>query len=432
MVLRFKDIFSEIVMSSRVLFINSRYSIFSNMLTDRIRDRYCKLEFEISHDTLDEFGLSTAADDADASIRTDTIDDFMELNNIPSLTPKRVCIVDYDTLNKRQKEWVERYIKAPSPLSILVVTIHDYKEANRISRNRLVRQGEKVHLISLSFPNRDKLREIISLSLKGIKLEPKAVDLFIWRLSDNYEEYQEAFERVRLSGLKSVDYKEMFDLLEGIDNYNIEDFIRLLLKPPRNPKSKPRNVYKALRSLVDEMGARAVVTKVSSALEVIQEMRMLMNNGTLAAGLRFKMSDFKASLDDSSKLKNMSDFRVLKYYRLAMMTSLRDIVAARLILKNARVNTYSDETYERMLFTLINRCTFNENRVMNDIGMKDTLEHGLYGLNIIASSEVDDYDDTASIENFEVPEEEILDFSEFDTSDEQTSRGSSNEEIYDI
>ena len=393
MIYSFNHIDDEEIYKSSVLMINGKYNIFNNMVIDHIKELYTNIDTAEQSVLMREFFPETNSGSEyttdGGNLGTDSIDEFMELSGIPSILGKRVCIVDYSMLTKKQIDWVERYIKKPSMLSMLVITFSDFRKVLKYQRSRFISNSTAVNMINLSFPNRAALKRIIQHSLSEYKIEDKAVELFIWRLSDNYEEYADTFNKIKLYEGKHISYEQMKELLVGIDNYNVDDFVRMILNPPRKRKGKPRNIYKALNNLTDDIGARNLVLKVSNALDRIAEMRILMNEGKISAGNGYMLSEailnkFKEGLPDSSKLKKMSNFALSKYYRLAKQTSMRDIEIARLIIDNSRTKVFTGTQYERILFSLINRCTFRPNRVANDIGMKDTLDEAMYNINSIA------------------------------------------------
>lgn len=378
LIFNFDFINNDKTYESNVLIINGRYNIFNNMVCDEVKKRYCTLNVSLSEETMSEFGVE---DNSDGRLVADTIEEFMELNKIPSITGKRVCIADYSVLTKKQKEWVFNYIKVPSKVAMLVLVVRDFKDALKFRNSRFVKNEENVNLINLSFPNNKSLKTIIESNLSEYTIEPKALNVFMWRLSNDYEMYAEAFDKVRLSDDKTITYEKMNELLSDIDNYTVEDFMRMLLNPPRNPKGRPRKIYAALRYLLDDKGARYVVNAIHKSATTLIELRMLMNSGELAAGLRFSVNEFKNNLPDESPIKNLSNYAIVKNLNLAKQVSIRDLTVLKLMLENIRAGKYDEFEYERLLYTAINRCTFSEYRVMNDIGMMDCLEGRLIDVN---------------------------------------------------
>lgn len=387
MVCGFGSIFDETTYESDVILINGRYNFFNNMVCDKVKDKYCIIESSGESSFMSEFtdGFESSGSNV---IGSDTIEEFIELNKIPSVTGKRVCTVSYEELNKKQATWFDTYIKRPSKYGILVVIFNDFKNSRKYQRSKFVVQSDNVRFINLSFPNRNALKRVIKETLSEYTIDDKALDLFVWRLSDNYEMYNEAFDKVRTFTGQRVTYDDMKELLVGIDNYNIDDFIRMLLSPPRNKKGRPKNIYKALNCLINDLGPRKLCNKVLSAFERVLEMRLLLNDGKLSAnGIWLKdyhINKLKEELPDDSKLKNMSNFAIKKYYNLAKQTSMRDIMISVMMLENNRIDQYSSEQYERILYSVVNRCTFNSDRVMNDCGIKNTLDESLQRLNSIS------------------------------------------------
>lgn len=389
MILSFGHILDDEVYKKDVILVNGRYSIFNNIVSDTVRQKYTVIEQGENSDFMSEFSSDFEFGNAgsDDTFGTDSIEDFMDLNKVPSVLGKRVCIVDYSMMTKKQIEWLNRYIKKPSKFGVLVVIINDFRVATKYRKSKAIVKSENIAMLNLSFPNRTALKKIIKANLSEYNIEERALELFIWRLSDNYEMYQTAFEQVKLYQGDVITYDTMKNLLVGIDNYNIDDFIKMLLKPPKNRNGRPRNIYKALKCLMDDMGAKALVGKVKTAIDRVSEMRIQMNLGNISAGSGFVLSEkalneFKERLEDDNILKGMANFTLSKYYKLAKMTSARDLMFMQMILDNNRVDKFSTEGYERVLYSLINRQTFRSTRVQNDAGMDDILSRGLYDINV--------------------------------------------------
>lgn len=382
----FGGMFDDTLYDSGIILINGRYNFFNNMVCDKIKERYCIIESSGEQTFMSEF--MDNANIGGNTIGSDTIDEFMELNKIPSVTGKRVCTVSFEELNKKQVSWLDGYIKRPSKYGILVVVFNDFRNALKYQRSKFVVQSANIRYMNLSFPNRKALKRIIKDTLSEYTIEDKALDLFVWRLSDNYEMYPEAFDSVRAFNSENISYADMKDALIGIDNYNIDDFVRMLLSPPRNKKGRPKNIYKALNCLIGDLGPKKLCNKVKDVFERVLEMRLILNDGMLSANgiwlKEYHINRLKESLPEQSKLKNLSNFAIKKYYDLARQTSMRDIMIAVMMLENNRIDEYSNEQYERVLYSVVNRCTFNGDRVMNDCGMKSTLDESISGLNKIS------------------------------------------------
>ena len=124
----FGDILNEdIYNKSRVVLITGKYNIFNNMVADTLKDM-CGNKYTPNlslMETEDEFGVE---DTEAATSNSVDFDSFIELADIPSITGKRFCRVELTTLNKKQIEKLNNYLKQPSRYGILVILANEYRD----------------------------------------------------------------------------------------------------------------------------------------------------------------------------------------------------------------------------------------------------------------------------------------------------------------
>lgn len=398
MIFEFSDIYNEKIMESSVLFITGKHNVFNNLVADRIRDRYCKIERSnliAMPDYLKEltagFDVAKTQDTDELRVSTELFDDYIALTNIPNIGGKRISIVYYTDLTKKQREKLETHIKKPSPYGMLVVIMTEFGDFKKMLRSKGIYNSSKVHLLKLSFPRKNILRDVVTEQLGSIRIASSAVELFIIKLSDQYDMYPEALELLKDSGLTTITPDDIKSILKDIDNFVLDDFIDKLLNPHRvkmivpkkgKPReAKPRKIYKIYDSLISELGARGLVNKLKYKLEALIEMRVIINKGLAPVGLKFPVGSVRESLPDDSKVKLLSNYAFIRLHTQASYTSMQDMLFLRMMLNNIRLSPWTEEPYERILFTLINRAILGNDRILNDVGILDTFESNLVNVN---------------------------------------------------
>lgn len=383
---RFSDIHNEEMYSTaHVLIIAGQYSLFNNIVTDKLK-KLCRGEIDLSNDSslLGEFGL-TKNDTADSGSYID-FPTFLEVSKIPSITGKWYCNVDYKMLNKRQRDQFERYIKKPNPYGVLVVTLTDFQDYRPMIRNRLFLQHPNTHLIQLSFPYRKSLETIAKemFEKNHVTVGSKALELFIMRMGKSYEEYDTVISRISVHYKnKTIEYKEMREALQGVDNYVLDDFLAEIVNPIKSKKIvTSRKIYKMAGVLIGDMGARKLVNSVIRKVNDIIELRLLINNGVIPIKIGFSVTEVKDRLSEENQIKKMNDFTLRRYAELASKTSLKDWVYIKLILSNVS-NTWEDYEYEKAIFAMIHRNLLSSSRLSDDMGLSSIMEEQLYNINAL-------------------------------------------------
>jgi len=369
----FNDILNkEMYDTGLCVFITGPYSIFNNIVSDRFKEMSVEdEEVELDPRLSADFGM---ADFGDTKINTSVdIDTFRDVIGAANVNGKWYCKVYWGNLTKKQKEYVQEYMKSPNKNGYLMVVIEGYGDYRFFLRSRLLMNSKESHLIQLSFPNRKILREIVMELFKdrGVSLTEEAAELFVMRMSNAYDDYGNIIDRVMemVSG-GVIDKKIMEKGLKGVENYVIDDFIEFLLRPLSGPEiSKNRKVYKMYGALVREMGAKAVLMKTRYKVDELIEFRRAINNGLIPIQVRFSVEEAKKRLGEESKLGKIADFRFRKLAELASKTSLKDWFYMQTLLSRVSGMT-SDEECERILFTLVHRTVLNEIRVKKGIGVE--------------------------------------------------------------
>lgn len=398
-----------------VAFVCGNYHIFNNMVVDQLKD-LCdsKENVDIAPGLAKEFQLNTLNQ---VNTNVVNIDMFMDVINIPNIDGKWFCSIDLGTATKKQIEKIENYIKHPSNNGILVVTSDEYKQFRRYLMNKLLINSRTCHIIQLSFPNRTTLTEIVKkqFSLRKVSISDQSAQYFIIRMSTSYDEYDRVIDKI-CTGVQEdtqLSYERIQEELKGIENYVLDDFIVALAKPIASDKiSTNRHVYKMLKVLIQEYGAKGLVNKLQYSIDELIQFRIIINSGIVPIKVSYSFMEVKNKLGEDNKLSKISEFRFRKMAQLASLISIRDLVYVQLILNNIdtiavnkserketdketgkeRVVTVvtkilSEESCEKALYSMLHRSVLNKDRLDNDIGISDVTSYEIDNIDKIKYDE---------------------------------------------
>lgn len=378
----FMDILeAKIFEETRVMFVTGPYNIFNNMVTDELKSR-CRpdVEIEIDDETLSLFGIEKD-ETSDISNKVD-FDTFMEVNSVANVNGKWFCRVDLKSLSKKQKDALNNYIKSPTDNGVLVVTANDYKDYAFYLKSKLIANSKSTNLIQLSWPNKRILEQIVIalFNERKIEINVSSAKFFILRMSNSYDDYEETIDKIAQNVPEGkLEYNDLQEQMKGIENYVIEDFIELLLEPLSNDKTTSKKIYKMMTALMDEFGARKLVSSIIAVARESIEFRQFINDGYIPINIHYSFKEVQKSIGDKSSISKLSEFQFRKKAKLASKTSLLDWQYIILILSN--INKFSDESYERALYTLASRSVLSESRLNNDIGVENILMGDIFSIN---------------------------------------------------
>lgn len=372
----FKNILEEdLYKSGLCVFVTGPYSIFNNIVSDKFKDMASsKEEFHVDPELLTEFGITNVAETKpNTSVDIDT---FRDVINIANIHGKWYCKASWETMNKKQREYVMEYMKSPNSNGYLIVVIEKYADYRFFLKHRLLANSKESHLIQLSFPNRAVLKDIVieRFRRRGATISVEAAELFVMRMSASYEDYERITEKVLTMFSGEITQKDMEKALKGVENYIIEDFIEFLLKPLSGSEiQKNRKIYKMYGALVREMGAEEVISKIRYRVDELIEFRVAINRGIIPIQVRFSVEEAKQRLGEEHKLFKVPDFKFRKLAYIASQTSLTDWFYMQTILTkagNGRYRMRDKEEYERLLYTLVHRSVLNAHRIKKGIGLE--------------------------------------------------------------
>lgn len=395
---------SEIYSSAKVLFVTGPYNIFNNIAIDEMRDR-CKPTdiIPLSGDLLDDFGgEQESGGNSVVTISNNLdIDTFMKTIDMSCMNGKWFTNVNYSFLTKKQKDWINSYIKDPSDNGRLVVYCNDFKDYRLLLKNKIIINSVNIHLIQLSFPNRGILVDVVRglFQKHNVNIEERAIELFIMRMSNSYDDYEEIINKIVVESVPkdipgqdknwryTVTYDDTLEAMKGIENFVLDDFIEKLLIPLKSDKSNGRNkIYRMLSALIAEMGPTQLVNKLKFKIDDYIEFRLAINRGDIPIQVKFSVPEAKQNLGPDNKLTNLSDYTFRRMANIASQTSLKDWVYMKMILNNIKYK-YDPSSYERALYSLINRSVLNTHRLRNDIGVENVLYTDINRINRIPYKE---------------------------------------------
>lgn len=349
MQLPFSELYKDTILESQILIICGQHTTFNKIAVDRLKNK-CKIEcfkqlgIPLNSDQMTLQSLGNAID----------FDTFMSYHSVPPFIGRWFCYADVGTLTQKQLEFVFAYLQSPSKYGTLVLEATSYMQYKEFLSNRLLKTEKYCHVLKLSYPNKSVLKEIILNQLQGINIADKALDLFILRMGEAYDEYQIVLDRIKSLNLTTISYDDMKKALTGIEHYNTEDFLRVVLKPPRTAKSSKKKALNMMYVLIGDMGAHALLTSISNSINQLLELRTYVNKGYIPGTVKFDLDEFKAKLDDTSYFKKMNNYSLGKKLNLAFMTSQRDLLFMKMIIMQGLVDDCN--TCEKTLYVLLTRA----------------------------------------------------------------------------
>ena len=398
MIYTFKEMLNgEVYDSTRVMFVFGKYNIFNNMVSDELKamcidDDTFNTPIEIG----EEFGLEedTASDNYFAnSVDFNT---FMDVIGVSSINGKWYCKADLGTLTKKQKEKLLSYIKEPSENGILVISSNDWMVYKDFLKNRTLSFSKSCHIMQLSFPSKDVLKVLVKqlFEEEGIDIQPSAIDFFMIRMSEAYDDYEDVIRDIKNQHKSSVlEVKDLKVYMKGIENFVVDDFIKEIVKPMASDKTNSKKVLKIMMALEDDMGAKNLLYQVLKIVDECIEYRLLINQGYIPIGINYFFKDIIEELGGKDgPYGNVKEWTFRKKASLASMTSLKDWEYMKIILSKAIENVEVsdvelDNKCQKALYELCTRSVITSDRLNNIIGVDNILAKDFDYINKIEYNE---------------------------------------------
>ncbi len=425
----FNDIFSDdMYRNTRVLFIFGKHNFFNEIVSDTFKYKNTMQndtalihtgstitdEFDFtdkSEENTDEFSDDNTQQSVGNSIDFKT---FLSVVNVPNLYGKWVCIETLAGMQKKDKDALMKYIKDPNENGIVIIIGNEWKEYKDLLRNKIINMSKYVSSIQLSFPRGDVLAKIVKqlFEEKGIKIDNAAIDLFLTKMSNDYDNYPNVVADVcEMHHSEHLTAKELKTYMKGIENYVLDDFIGELVKPLANDSTRSKKVLRMMVTLMDSMGAESLARQVQRSIEECIDFRIMINSGVIPMGIRYFYSDTIEDIkntfgevvkitqrdkqtkeivvtEQKNKYISMNEFVFRRKAELASRTSLRDWEYMSIILSKALNTPFTagadrDFIIKKALYEICTRSVASESRILNDIGFENILGKDLEWLDSI-------------------------------------------------
>lgn len=387
MVYSFKDILNkEIYTNTRVMFLLGKYNIFINIVADEFK--FTSIENNkidgFSNTVSTEFGFNETEEEiASTSVDLNT---FFEVVGVPNINGKWFCKTELDTITKKQKEQLIRYIKEPNENGVLIITSNNWLVYKEFLNNRILGASKVSSLMQLNFPYRNVLKDIVKqlFNDKGIKIDGDAADFFIMRMNKAYDEYEMVIDDIRNQHEGSeLSLKDIKVCMKGIERFDIDDFMHEIVKPLPNNKADGKKVLKIMVALEEEMGAKNLVYQMIKKVDEMIEYRLLINKGIIPIGIKYFFGDVISQLGgQQGKYGKVNEYTFRKKADLASQTSLRDWECIKMILvgaidDNKMTDNELELKCEKALYEICNRSVLSVSRINNILGIENILNNDI-------------------------------------------------------
>ncbi|MEM4385788.1 MAG: hypothetical protein QXD03_04500 [Candidatus Anstonellales archaeon] len=342
----------SILESANVLFISSRYDVINKYIIDKVKTYY-RREERVDIELLGEFGVG--GDSVESGYVIVDFDRFMSVFNTPSVSGKWLCIVGVDTLTKKQVELLDNYMKKTSSNGLLVL----YMDYNRkYMNNNLIKNSKVIHLLNLRYLNKSFLMEYVRDKFieSGVDVSKAGLELFVYKLGNDINNYDNIIADIanKYNGYV-IGYNEIKESLKGVNTYVIDDFVEKLFSVNVGDKIDRRKViYKVLGDLLSDMKASEVVGSLRDVIDLLIEIRVLMNKGVIPVGIKFSMREVRGKILEGSKLHSLSDYRLKELIYMASKITLNELLNVRIILDRNNL-VYNEVGCKRILYSVIHR-----------------------------------------------------------------------------
>lgn len=312
------------------------------------------------------------------------------------------CSASYENMTKKDRANFFDYLKNPNKHVLLVVTVAEYRNIMDIKRNRVFSSGNTCNTVNVSYPSTKWLRRITNALFMeyNIKLTETQLDQFIMKMGAAYEEYRDTVDKVQfaIKAYAGSDFEvptevtpENFkEATKDIEHFEVTDLMRYMLTPIRSsrPLNGRRAVHKALARLLESMTAKDICNKLYYRVKDMLVYRTAINEGIIPVKIPYNTSKVQEKLPETAfydKIKKASAFVFKRNAYLSSLTSVEDWFFIYSMLEG--IPKYANEQqYLRVLLNVINRTAISNDRLMNNIGIKNTLDEGLATLNGILYS----------------------------------------------
>lgn len=383
MIYRFDELMQDATYTNNcVIFACGSHPLFTSIAVDRAKE-LCKADFEMEDIETSENEFGTVYEQKAEKITSLSFDNFLEYVRTPSIFGGRwTASALYSTLNKAQKDAMWAYARKPNRNGLLVIIVDNYKDIRDVRGSSVARNSKEVACLNIEYPSREGLQRIVNELFEehGLKVDERANKFFISRMSIYYDEYSEVISEISCSYPAGTEFDlyKMRDAMKGKENYIFDDFLQELVKPCSG--NKRCKVYKMANSLIEAYGSAGLRRRLLKNIDTLLRYRVAINEGKISVLARINVAESKRQLGDRHPLCKDNDINFRKRAYLASKTSLKDWLFMKLLLLNVHTE-YDEVQCERAILAMINRWSLCNDRLMNALGVKDTLREGLVELN---------------------------------------------------
>ena len=333
-----------------VIFIYSKYAAFKNYIVDKIKHEINK---EVQN-YIPEYS---------ENIGSLSFTEYIKNVSIPFMFGKWYCNVNYSELSKSDKDKLFLYTKNISTNGILVVVLSEYKDYLSLSKLVSIKNNEKLCLYNVSFPSRNDLKKIITDLTPGISWQSEALDNFILRIADKYNEIGIYTGKIKERNIKQVNEKVVKEVFGGVENYVFDTLIKEILLMPTKKANKVFRVYSIIKN---EMSSTVILSRLSREIESIKMARMIINDGYVPGSLPYNAvesinrvnSNYENKICEAD-YKGLTDrqYKFRKYIKFALLTTLRDIyfIENMIDMYKAKYKYMSEDIAEACIINIILR-----------------------------------------------------------------------------
>lgn len=368
----------------RVIIIAGDNDFFNNIVVDSMRE-YCRPEKGfVDYDLLSEFGKEDDTESIDNGFVVD-FSTFMSIVSTRNLNGTWYCKEDITALSKKQIEELDKYIVRPSEYGRLVIVSREYKDYVKFLKSKEVRNSGDVGIISTKFPRKSTLEEIVKKCFldRGIVIDNKSADLFVRRMSQSYDKYRDIIDKIseqcKLNAKSDIKYEEMVKFMKGINEYCLDDLIEHIVTPISNGTMNKKKIYLILNEMEQEYTPKGLQKLLSSRIDEFIRFRMLINSGVIPVNIKYSMKDIEMVLPKEDPVLKYNEIRFKKTAYIASLTSMKDWMTMKMMVNNIR--SEDEASFERVLYSLITRHAETQDRLENNIGLKNTLSENIDKLN---------------------------------------------------
>ena len=207
-----------------------------------------------------------------------------------------------------------------------------------------------------------------------------------------YEEYRDCVEKVA-NNLKAanalndseIQPKDFKAAIKEIEHFEIDDLMYYLVKPITGdkPLNGKRKVHQAFAKLLEDFTPKEIALKLRYRVHDMLAYRAAINSGIIPIKIPYSAQKVQEHITESefnAKIKKASAYTFKRNAAVANLTSIEDWFFVYIMLEKA-IHSSTDKECLRILLSMVNRTAITVDRLMNNIGVKDTLEEELYTLN---------------------------------------------------